>query len=60
MLEIFTSYKVTIITIIVEKEPYPKYIIISAQISILSNKGNKLFLVAKLLLLQFDIMKIKM
>lgn len=42
------------------KELYPKYIIISAQNSILSIKVNKLFWVGILVLLQFVILKIKM
>jgi len=59
MSEIFASYKNTIIANIFEKDPYPKYITISAQISLFSIIGNKLFLVGLLILLQFDIMKIK-
>jgi hypothetical protein len=59
MSEFFASYKNTIVSIMIEKDPYPKYIIISAQISIFSSKGNKLFLVAILFLSQFVILKIK-
>ena len=43
LLELFASYTNTIVIIIFEKEPYPKYIIILAQMSILSIKGINFF-----------------
>ena len=60
MLEYLLYDKNTKVILVFEKEPYPKYIIISAKKSTLLIKGNKLFLVGILILLQFDILKTKM